>query len=291
MTEKNVGTSEVRTTNLGPCYLRTFSDIPFSSQIADAVDAKRAVEAYWKGLTKLEVVAPYMEARYKALDALIKKSGVKQVLELAAGWSPRGIIMTADRTINYIETDQSSEELEKKKEITRKIIGEVPSNLHHVTFDVLKENGLENVLAVLRKEPTAIIHEGLFRYFSHELKAATLKKISAILEYTGGGIYATPDIHTRAVELEAFRKMNPKMDEINKKHSEKTKTDINGNLFENPDEARLFFENHGFNVTSHKLGDFVKDFSCLRNPNLEKSLLENAVEITKTLPIWEMSIR
>lgn len=285
-------TSEVRTTNLGPCYLRSFSNIPYSMEMANAVDAKRAVEIYWKGRTKIEVVAPYMEARYKALDALVKRSGVKQVLELAAGWSPRGMIMAlGNPQASYIETDQSPEELDKKREIISQLIGNVPSNLHHVTFDVLKEDGLENVLALLKREPTAVIHEGLFRYFSHPLKDATIAKIHSILTYTNGGIYATPDIHTREVELEAFRRMNPKMDEIDKEHSEKTKTDIDGNYFKDHNEAKACFERPGFNVNPHTLGDFLADFSCLRHPELDREVLERAVEITKTLPVWEMTLK
>lgn len=285
-------TEGVRPTNYGPCYLRSFTDIPFSTQIADAVDAKRAVQMYWGKMSQLEIIVPYMEARYKAIDAIVKKSGVKQVLELAAGWSPRGMIKTWDNPqFNYIETDLSADELTRKREVIQEIMGHVPLNLHHVTFDVLKEDDLARVFALLNREPTAIVHEGLFRYFSHPLKAATLDKIHSILEYVGGGVYATPDIHTREVELVAFKKMNPNMDDVNKDHSQKTKTDIDGNYFDTHAEARIFFGRPGFNIQPHQLGEFVRDFSCTRSQTLNQLVLERAIEITKGLSIWEMTLK
>ena len=45
------------------------------------------------------------EARYKSLTQLIIQSAASQVLELASGYSLRGLDLTRSDAIRYVETD------------------------------------------------------------------------------------------------------------------------------------------------------------------------------------------
>src|SRR5881392_1797286 len=90
-------------------YYRQFSDITFAAEAAKRIDANSAFEQilHEHGLEreKLTFYAPMFEARYKSITELIRKSGASQVLELASGYSLRGLDLTRSDAIGYVETD------------------------------------------------------------------------------------------------------------------------------------------------------------------------------------------
>src|SRR5689334_8877841 len=90
-------------------YYRQFSDIPFAAEVAKRIGADEAFEKIVRehGLDrdKLTFYAPMFEARYKSITKLIVESGATQVLELASGYSLRGLDLTRSGTIRYVEAD------------------------------------------------------------------------------------------------------------------------------------------------------------------------------------------
>ena len=90
-------------------YLRGFSDIPYAAEASELVHAREAFDQLLRGddLTREDLTwyAPVLEARAKSLDEMIRRSGVRQVLELASGLSLRGLAMTAIPNLVYVETD------------------------------------------------------------------------------------------------------------------------------------------------------------------------------------------
>src|SRR5690349_21675380 len=90
-------------------YYRQFSDIPFAKEAAKWIGAEAAVDTILRehGLErdKLTFYAPMFEARYKGLTRLIQRSGATQVLELASGYSLRGLDLTRNGALRYVETD------------------------------------------------------------------------------------------------------------------------------------------------------------------------------------------
>src|SRR5215510_5889155 len=90
-------------------YFRQFSDIPFAAEVAARIGADDAFNQILRehGLErdKLTFYAPMFEARYKSISQLIGKSGCSQVLELACGYSLRGLDLTQRGAVRYLETD------------------------------------------------------------------------------------------------------------------------------------------------------------------------------------------
>src|SRR6476646_5666297 len=90
-------------------YYRQFSDIPFAEEVAKRIGAEAAFDRILRehGLEreKLDFYGPMFEARYKSLTQLILQSGASQVLELASGYSLRGLDLTRSDAIRYVETD------------------------------------------------------------------------------------------------------------------------------------------------------------------------------------------
>ena len=90
-------------------YYRQFSDIPFAAEVARRIGADEAFEQILRehGLErdKLTFYAPMFEARYKSITQLILESGASQVLELASGYSLRGLDLSRSGAVRYVETD------------------------------------------------------------------------------------------------------------------------------------------------------------------------------------------
>src|ERR1041385_1494837 len=84
---------KISPTAWGVAFRRTFTDIPLSKEIFEALEEIRKKDSHQTEdfqRTSLTDLAPYFEARYKMINHLLEQTGQTQVLELAAGMSPRG---------------------------------------------------------------------------------------------------------------------------------------------------------------------------------------------------------
>ena len=98
-------------------YRRTFSDIPYSLEIFEALEDIKKRNNYEEipaDLKKPEL-APQFEARHKLIDKLIYQTHSKQILELASGFSSRGLSMSKEDNFNYVELDLPSVIKEKQQ--------------------------------------------------------------------------------------------------------------------------------------------------------------------------------
>ena len=100
---------EVSPTAIITSYPRIFTDIPYEREIYDWLENHCNTEvALYKNM------APEMEARYKLINKLLDRSNIKQVLELASGYSSRGLIYSK-KGYNYVEMDLEGVCQNKKK--------------------------------------------------------------------------------------------------------------------------------------------------------------------------------
>src|SRR5678815_5887372 len=99
-------TSLISVTAKLSAYYRKFSDIAFAAEVAALIGADEAfaqiVSDHGLEPDKLTFYAPMFEARYKSITQLIRKSGATQVLELACGYSLRGLDLTRDPSLCYV---------------------------------------------------------------------------------------------------------------------------------------------------------------------------------------------
>jgi len=78
---------EVSPTAIATSYPRTFTDIPYEKEIYNWIKNNAEIK-----MPLYKNLAPEIEARYKLINKLIDRSKVKQIIELAAGYSSRGLI-------------------------------------------------------------------------------------------------------------------------------------------------------------------------------------------------------
>jgi O-methyltransferase involved in polyketide biosynthesis len=232
-------------------YLRTFADIPFAADIAELVGARRAGEevARRHGLTLegLTDHAPMDEARYKSIAAWLRGSGLRQVLELGAGLSPRGMALTADPHLTYIETDRR-EVADVKRELLNSIVRRrrvLPrDNLRVMAADALEPADLHAAARKFRpREPLAIVHEGLLPFLSSGETERVARNIHALLGEFGGA-WVTPDFTLKGDEAAAAGRERS-FQIIMAEASDRT---IYNNAFDSMEHLRDYYRALGFQV-------------------------------------------
>lgn len=260
-------------------YRRTFSDIPYSQEIFNKLEdiRKRMDQEDIADDLKKPEMAPQFEARHKLIDKMILATGHTQVLELASGFSSRGLSMAQDNGFEYTEIDLP-EVIREKQQIIQEITTEegrgIPANLHFAAGSVLDFENLEKATQYFDKaKPLAIINEGLLRYLNFQEKAKVAKNIHALLEKFGG-VWITSDISLRKI----FSNENKIMKDHVEKISELTGKDIVANRFETEEEAREFFESLGFAIESHSFSEVIDDLTSPKNLGLSQEHVRDTLE-------------
>jgi O-methyltransferase involved in polyketide biosynthesis len=159
----------------------------------------------------------YLLARHRAIDVLleraVKRGDITQVIEVAAGLSPRGWRFTEryGERLTYIEADLPGMAARKRSALQR--IGSL-SERHRVSeVDALRDDGPDSIAALAapldRQHGLAIITEGLLGYLSRDAVEGIWRRFAATLNTFAGDRYIS-DLHLGAVQqvqVRAFRKL------------------------------------------------------------------------------------
>lgn len=236
-------------------YPRIFTDIPYEKEIYEWLSKNCNEEVK---LNKL--LAPEIEARYKLANKLLDKQNVTQVLELAAGYTSRGLIYSKNG-YKYVEMDLE-EVTNNKKRIINKLF-EMNNDLHIVSGNALN---MDDYIKCddyfdINKE-LVIINEGLLRYLTFDEKKIVGQNIYNMLKKYGGA-WITCDVTPKKF-IQKQDEQNPTLnDNINNLTSRNNLND----RFENEKHIRTFFGKIGFNnIEIHKfieVKDELKSFDIL----------------------------
>jgi len=263
---------KVGPTAWGIAYRRAGCDIPYAKEIYDelvkVMTSEERVKMEALVSEKDQALTPQFEARYKLLNRLLRKTGIKQIIELASGIAPRGIEMTQDKTVTYVEMDLSGI-IKQKEEIINALVGQStisqPDNLHLISGSALDD--LSSIGSVFdATKPIAIIHEGLMRYLTFKEKARVVQNVKTILEKFGG-IYITPDITLKVFIDERVQKVVSNM----------VGMDINANAFENVEAAEKFFGDFDFTIEKHSFTEARDELVSPQRLGLSEAQVGNAI--------------
>lgn len=222
---------------------RALSNIKYAKEIfkeiGGYIDSATPEELAYLKEASMHNIAPMFESRYKLTDKIINQSGIRQILELASGLSPRGLSYADDPTFTFVETDLP-EMIEEKRRIVNNIVGE-RKNLYLEEADALNLDSLLVAARHFKPSPIVIVAEGLLRYLNFDQKASVAKNVHAILEKFGG-FWVTPDIAIAAPS------------HYDKEHGHQVGVlkmsgiDLEKNKFESTQSGQIFMEDLGFTV-------------------------------------------
>jgi O-methyltransferase involved in polyketide biosynthesis len=271
-------------------YIRTFTDIPFAKEMAEESGAERIYEELaGESRESLVRVSPYWEARYKVTDRIIMQRGITQVLEVAAGLSPRGIAMTENPEMVYVVTDLP-QILDQEKAIAETILSRLNSprpNLHFETANALDHGSLSRALTVFAPDrPVAIITEGLLPYLNRGEKTVLANNIHEVLSRYRG-VWITSDAYTKRYWEARFRLGGrEKLRQWQERISSSTGSNLESNLFADENDLQGFFDKAGFQMEEYQYSTVVQDLSSVRLLNLTQENMKRALELlalSKTL--------
>jgi O-methyltransferase involved in polyketide biosynthesis len=257
-------------------YMRVLSDIPYSEQISRMTKSDEvAKQKYGYQPESLKVGAVVLEARFKAVSELIRRSGSQSILEIASGVSPRGLIMTENPAITYIETDLP--EINGEKQALIKDILEQEKitrpNLHFIAADALDAQQLQ-AAADLTKGELAIAQEGLFVYMSRQDQEKVAQNVWNILRARGGAWIT--DVFLRS---EMIRQFDPNREATIKTIQQEAGINLQSNAFADNEEVESFFKRAGFSIADKiNLFDLKDSLVSPQNVALAPEQLKAALE-------------
>lgn len=297
-------------------FFRAFSDIPFASEVAELIGAEEAVrkiveksdidimprprsatdlssetvdEKQYQRRTQMsdgDIYAPLFEARYKSIAELIRQSGARQVLELASGFSLRGLSMTSDPNLVYVESDLKELNSEKR-ELVRSIRAKfnLPDlgNHHLADANALSLSDLEGLIDCFSTdEKLIVVTEGLLMYLSVEERALVAENVYSLLKRFGGGAWITPDFTTRSLADNV-------PDAVKRFRSAilgTTERQLFEAAFEDDTEMERFFSSVGFESKCENQLDVVKKLSCIEALDIDRAILDR---LRPRMNVWTLT--
>ncbi len=267
-------------------YMRQFSDIPFASDVAELLHSREVFEALLQGqqMTPQDLLwyAPIFEVRYKAVSEAIRRTGIRQVLELASGLTLRGLAFTQDPRYTYIESDLTGISTEKKAiiDILRQEYRLADhANLHFPAVNALDRSQLLAAAKRLdRGQPLAVVNEGLFPYLTPDEMRTVMGNIRELLaEFKGSWI--TTDFSIK----DEVNQVSEQQQKFRRIVAAATEHEMYNNAFDSLEQLITYLNDMGLSAEIYKPLDEIGEIVSLRRLRLPATLLD---PIRASLRLW-----
>jgi O-methyltransferase involved in polyketide biosynthesis len=147
----------------------------------------------------------FLLARHRVIDDILERAiaagEISQVIEVAAGMSPRGLRFAGrhGEAITYVEADLPGMAARKRRALER--AGALSAHHRVVDLDALRDDGPGSLAAVAATlDPgrgTAIVTEGLLNYFDRSAVLGMWERFARTLGGFPAGLYVA-DVHLRS---------------------------------------------------------------------------------------------
>lgn len=273
-------------------HLRAESDIPYSAEIDAFCEAGNVKEEIFGEDRDMSWMSVTLELRYKALSGALQKEmnerGISRVLELAAGVQPRGLLMSQDPKVIYIETDLPEMVGEKKKLLQHLDSSDETRPNHKVKpLNVLDMDAFSRMDIFLGEGSVAIINEGLLTYLSVEEKEILARNIH---DYLGkhGGVWITPDL-SNGDRMRRIAEIFPDSAETGKRLSEAVGRNIQTNSVGGGlNGAIQFYSDLGFKIKTLRSIDFVEHLTAL--DKIDDTVSDEFLDVLADASVWVLEV-
>lgn len=271
-------------------YYRKFSDIAFAADVAALIGADDAfaeiVRAHGLEADKLTFYAPMFEARYKSITQLIRRAGASQVLELASGYSLRGLDLTRGGSLCYVETDLPDVIATKRTlldDVRRR--GDLAPSPSHVVAaaNALELEQLRAATAVCdRGRPLVVLCEGLIGYLTREETARVAQNVRALIGEFTGGWWIVPDFAFKS----EIGNLPPERIRLREAISGVTQRQLDASAFDDADDLAGFLRGVGFEAEVRSQIDETPAFSTIAALGLAPAVIDR---LRPALRVWFMT--
>lgn len=272
----------------GLLLMKSLTDIPFVADIVKMIETPAAVLALKNRLQDDLFLRRliHFEARYRSLDSLLQELSSKHILEIASGFSFRGLdLALRDPDVFYMDTDLP-EVLNLKADLTLRLIEEqqleLQGELLTLPMNVLDELNVRKNINLMPPGPTTFINEGLLVYLTTGEKTQLCEIIHHILSERGG-YWLTADIY---IKRELPRENNDKFSAFLQSHN------VEDQKFESFEQAEDFFDQRGFKIHK-KAGPVWHSLSSMKYipETAMPALIDQATKIGKVRETWALVVK
>ncbi|MBW4688762.1 MAG: class I SAM-dependent methyltransferase [Komarekiella atlantica HA4396-MV6] len=267
---------------------RQFTDIPYAKELAQLIETQRLVELPQQQNQGTSVLlTARVEARYKAINQVMAQYQITQILELASGLLPRGLFMSSNPNITFIESDLPTI-INCKQQLVEQLIGERP-NLHFLEIDATSRPSqfLKSAEQLKAGQPVMILCEGLLTHLNVAEKQLVCTNVREMLE-SYGGVWITPDFIDTASLVQSLQD-NPDLQKLLQTGTNLTGRSLIDNNFATLDQAWQFANEQGFCVAEHSMLNVIDQLSCLEilgiDTEVVRKMLARASVFALTLDI------
>jgi O-methyltransferase involved in polyketide biosynthesis len=264
-------------TALMVAYARQFTDIVYAKELAQLGN----VEAMIDQVLASEVDRPMeltvlIEGRYKAINHMMARFNSAQIIELASGLSPRGLVMTRDPRMTFVESDLTAM-ISCKQHLANQLIGD-RANLYFAAIDVASQpSQLPLCVEHLdRQKPVTILCEGLLMYLTFEQKRQVFANIRELLQIHGG-VWITPDL-TSTQDWNQRWQTDSTLQRFTQKISQLTATSSRNTTFDSFNHIKQFAHEQGFKCEKYSTLDILNQLTCLSLLGITSSTAESLLE-------------
>jgi O-methyltransferase involved in polyketide biosynthesis len=231
----------------GLLLTKAITTIPFATEAAALLwDAEQLKNRIREKMSKESFVwLLHFENRYRTIDSLLTPLEYRNVLEIASGFSFRGLQLCISDEITYFDTDLP-DSITTKQQVVDKLIEK-----HHLetkgTYRLMPLNALDAaafnaIIDQFPPGPVAIVNEGLLMYLDEGEKRQLCANIHAVLSKRGG-CWITGDIYLKKGDREHAH-INPAAEAFLAMHNVEEKK------FDSYEAADTFFTSCGFTIAA-----------------------------------------
>ena len=225
-------------------WMKALTDIPFARETAVLVFGadnlptetnERVNEAFLKRLA-------HFESRYRSIDAGLAMLGIPNILELASGYSFRGLQKALWDDVYYLDTDLP-ETIDTKEQILPALLRSLEARpIGH--FQRLGLNAVRAGAGAVQNRfppgPVVCVNEGLLVYLDEAEKRACCAFVRDLIQ-NRGGYWVTGDVYVRGPGRQPDE-LSAQVAQFLKDHR------VEENKFESFDEAEAFFRSCGLRL-------------------------------------------
>jgi O-methyltransferase involved in polyketide biosynthesis len=273
-------------TALMVAHARQFTNIPYSQELATLVDARSAFDQLLSQSSELPLdMAVMIEGRYKAINQVMADFAPTQILELASGLLPRGMAMSGNPNLIFVESDLPLM-IDRKQKLVKELVGKRP-NLRFAAIDATAQPSQFPAGADFWQpdQPITILCEGLLMYLDQAEKQRMFANVRQLLQVYGG-VWITSDLidleslHRRREISPALRQVGAMIEQI----SERSKTECYFDTFE---QVQQFADQQGFQIQRQSMLNVLPQITCLQpleiDPAIAEALLADSFVFTLRL--------
>jgi hypothetical protein len=267
--------------------LKGHTNIPFARETAELIELpEKFTTNFDNNDLSFWARTLHFEYRYRSIDHLLADIPIKNILELSSGFSFRGLDLTRQKNVYYIDTDLP-DMIDRKKELIKDLTGgdtEGKGKLEILPLNVLNEKQFYEVVSHFPPGEIVIVNEGLLMYLDIKEKEKLCGIIKKVLQERGG-YWITGDIYLKIEK----RNINLALDDRFNKFLEEHK--VEENRFESFEAAENFFRNMGFIIDKESDLDYTSLTSLpYFIKNIPSEQLQKMSKMEKIHTTWRLRL-